>query len=214
MQNGRGRPVGTLGGLVERWSTSAPFRWRELTTLRAGRGMPGGTIEQAVADGVERTRQSWDGKLRSQKVDGVHARFGIGLSGLTVPAPLPDLLGRDLVAGVADPRATVAEMVARGEVEATGTRVREGRRLLRFVGQTETERTGRNAFRPATRTIYLVDPETYAPVEVTAAFDLAAPGSRGAGRFNTRATVLFDVYENLPLGPDTAPLLRLGGPTG
>jgi hypothetical protein len=205
---GRGRSIGTLDGPIERWSAPAQRRWRQLITLLPGRAMRGGTMEQAGAGRAVRTRRSWDGK-----VERIHGGGAVNAFIMAAPGGSPDALGYELATGVPDPAATVRAMVARGEARANGETTREGRRLLRFFGETPREQGEGNSFRPASRTTYLVDADSYAPVEIVTAVDLAQPGSRFAGRFNQSSTTVFERYENLPLNSSTARLLRFGGPT-
>lgn len=205
------RPIGTLDGPIERWRATAPTRWRTVTTVRAGDGMPGGTMEETYARGTTRIGSSWSRRVA------VH-RTRLGLSGGLGFAVWPGAAGADgsaLIAGVEDPRATVERMLASGEAHAGGRRRYGGETLPRFVSIAPERRVG-DGIQPAARVIYLLDPDSYAPVVVESASRLLRNPNGGdlPDRWHARTRTVFDVYETLPLTSETAPLLRFGGPTG
>lgn len=198
--------IGTMDGPVERWSTTGPPRWREVATLLPGRDMPGGTIEQAYADGAVRFRQSWKRRSELQRP---HSAEG-GLAGFSIGAAAMSASARALITGVTDPRAAIDAMVESGEMRRAGATTRHGRPLLRLIAVREGSRRRGGGIVPASQATFLVDAETYVPVEASTAIDLDVDGS-GPHRFTTQSRTVFDVYENLPLTAKTAALLRFGG---
>ncbi|MDO8212726.1 hypothetical protein [Conexibacter sp. CPCC 206217] len=204
-----GRSIGTMDGPVERWSATAPNRWRQIQRFLPSGRMPGGTDERAYADRVERMRMPWQPGVtvrRAGSGDGLGAGVGPG-----APA------SRVLLAGTTDPRAAVRRMLDSGEAEADGEVTRGGRRLLRLVATTAARRPKPRAYIPATRTVYLIDAETHAPVEVERFSGRPwRPGTRPRGAPDLAGPVFrttYESYEQLPLNDETAPLLRFGGPT-
>lgn len=202
MQGRRQVGVGTMDGPVERWSASSPERWRELIWLLPGRSMPGGTYERAYADGVTRMRSSW--------------RRGVATWRATPPPPGLAALGPRSSTqpfGTEDPLRAVRRLLDGGEVREAGETTRDGRRLLRLVEETpERHVPARGAsarmFASATRTTYLLDATTYAPVEVVRKTLIGR--EFGWDKAMTSRT-LFTRYERLPLDGATERLLRFGG---
>jgi hypothetical protein len=215
IQTGEARSRGKLDGPVERWSTAEDRRWRELMPLDPIGGARGGTIDLTFSDGLLRKRESWSRKVHVQRLGG-RARRNQGSNWALVVGLAPiahSEAGLRFVMGVADPRAFIEQMVRNGDLRAAGAMVRDGRRLLRFTGASGASGTQHGGSRPATRATYLLDPNTYAPVEVETRYDLLALGQRRRPRFVNHSTLRFPVYETLPLNAETERLLTLGGPT-
>lgn len=186
----RGRSIGLGDGPVDRWSADMPPRWRALTVLRASRGMPGGTTEEVHAGGVTRRRYSWRaGTTQVPDLDG----------------PSDGEIGRALRRGTADPRGVVRRMLASGEARRAGTVVRGGRRLVRLVAETPSRRARDGFVMAGARSTYLLDADTYEPVEIS-----SEPVARGR-RAGPVIRTVFDVYELLPLTPASERLLQFGG---
>ncbi|MDO8184595.1 hypothetical protein Q5424_13620 [Conexibacter sp. JD483] len=216
IQIGEGRNRGRLDGPVERWSDVGGQRWRERTTLSRARGLPGGTIDTAFEKNVERTRESWSRRVRVQRDPGRSgATFGSNIALLNGLSPLAHTdAGRAFIAGVPDPRGAIEAMIARREIRAAGETIRDGRRLLRFTGETAARRTRPgNGFWPATRSTFLLDPDSYVPFEIECRYAFLPQSPRQPPRFTGHTTLRFLVYETLPLSRRTESFLRLGGPT-
>jgi hypothetical protein len=211
MQGPHGRAVGLGSGPVDRWSASSTRRWREVERLLPDRRrrMPGGTREQAFAGGILTTRDwilttrdYWTSRARTQRVR---------------PETHPLRRGaadRALLTGTTDPLALVRQLLDSGEAREAGETTRGGRRLLRLVSEFPGRDLGRRGWMSGLRTTYLLDAESYAPVEVERV-PLPAPGQRTpAGQIAgpTWRTV-FEAYERLPLTAANERLLRFGGPT-
>jgi hypothetical protein len=191
MQGGRQQSLGIIGS-IERWSAESPERWRSVMHVLPYRGSRGGTSTSAYADGVVRTRLSWEERIRTFRVP-IRLRPPVG-------APT----GAALLAGVDDPLQTVRMMLDEGEVRRGGETTRAGGRILRLVADAPA--------RPhiaSERTVYLIDAETYAPVEVERrSFRRDHGHLRPAGPI---VRIRFERYERLPMTPENEQLLRLGG---
>lgn len=173
-------------GTTERWSTNAPTRWRSVLHIAPGQGRSGGTSESAYDSGVVRQRTSWSPEITA----------------LRLQAPEPEWPGRDLSAGTADPLTAVRAMLASGEVREAGERSYDGRRVLALVHEPADPSDPDSPAASATtslRVMYLLDPETYAPVSITT---WATDGSS--------VETIYERYEQLPINAENAKLLRLG----
>ncbi|MBB4664691.1 hypothetical protein [Conexibacter arvalis] len=192
--------VGTMDGPVEQWSTERPRRWRRYERFLPDRQqrLPGGSMEQAYADGFMRTRYAGNRRdLRRRLEPGAHPRRRH-----TAANTLRD--------GTLDPRGAVREMVARGYARPDGETVRDGRRLLRYVHQSEGRDLGRRGSMSGVHVTYLLDPETYRPVEIVSEAT-PVPGRRTFGGLTHRT--IYEVYETLAPTPENLRLLRFRGPT-
>jgi len=203
-----GRPVdaiferlGTMDGAVDRWATERPRRWREYQRFLPdrARGLPGGSTEQAYADGFMRTRYGGRRRDHRQRLNpGAHPRRRYTAA-------------NELRNGTLDPRGAVREMVARGYARADGETVRDGRRLLRYVHEAEGRDLGRRGALSGVRVTYLLDAATHRPVEILSE-TLPPPGRNTVGGLTHRT--VYEVYETLPPTPENLRLLRFRGPVG
>jgi hypothetical protein len=208
MSQPNGRPlnavmqgVGTMDGAVDRWSTERPRRWREYERFLPARGLPGGSTEQAYADGFMRTRYPGRRRDRRQRLNpGAHP-------------PRRYTAANELRGGTLDPRGAVRKMVAVGYARADGETVRDGRRLLRYVHQAEGRDLGRRGSMSGVRITYLLDPETYRPVEIVSE-TLPPPGRDEKTYPDMGSRTTYETYETLPPTAENLRLLQFRGPTG
>lgn len=208
MSQPNGRPlsaiferVGTMDGPVDRWATERPRRWRKVERFLPGRGLPGGSTEQAYADGFMHTRYPGGRRDHRQRLNpGAHARRR-------------HTAANELREGTLDPRGAVREMVARGYARADGETVRDGRRLLRYVNETEGRDLGRRGSMSGGRVTYLLDPETYRPVEIVSE-TLPPPGHDGRMGGGMGSRTIYEAYETLPPTPENLRLLQFRAPLG
>lgn len=144
-----------------------------------------------------RTRSSWEGRTRVARVPRRFER---------PPADAP--AGTVLLVGTDDPVQTVRTMLDVGEVRRAGETTRDGRRVLRLVADPPARRDAPRHTERA-RTVYLIDAETYAPVEIEQRLLMHSRGGRRVAGPITR--ISFQRYERLPVTPENERLLQLSG---
>ncbi|MDA0159455.1 hypothetical protein OM076_04195 [Solirubrobacter ginsenosidimutans] len=179
---------------VEQWAALDPLRTRtRMTITPAEDGTPRMT-ESDYADGVFRSAWSWDDYLREHKLSPEELAGYVAANTGSESA---------LDAG-ADPVAGVRALLAGGKLAPAGETEVNGRRVLLLRGDRPRRvlPDGRGV-QLAVRVEYLVDAETYVPVQVT----YRIKPSLGAGGAQTTRTT-FETYERLPLAGNEA-LLRI-----
>ena len=186
------RDVGRPGQKIvtQQWTTVDPLRWRVVREMPDGTGLLengslfAGRVELAYADGVRRAYTSLYDRLNVTR--------GVSEEGLAARVPSASALSGD---AQADFRA----MLASGTVRDAGEHRVDGRPVRRLVGEPSPK-----GFPPDTRFVYDVDPETFAPVRYV--IDFPEPRDLDIEYF-------VDIYERIPLTPETAQLLQFEVPT-
>ncbi|MCK9250900.1 MAG: hypothetical protein M0P31_18215 [Solirubrobacteraceae bacterium] len=213
ISDGPDGPVrGTMTGDVERWSTDAPLRLREVWFLDPPGDGPQPTITTAYADGVLRERQSWRSRDagRRRLTGSERRRYERLARGRTA--------GLSGVGASTDPVAVIRVLLDRGRLREDGRATVHGRDAQRLVGREPGYVDGGGTWSPPVDFEVLVDAETHAPVRVTTTQVLAArpddpePAARRERRIVNRWT--FERFERLPMNDDTARLLTLDGADG
>lgn len=197
---------------TEQWSTAAPPRWRIAETvpdpsktpdtISGPHGAIVGPEQSSYANGTEEDY--------AQRLNTLDVTTGFSHDG--PPAQVPGPLG-------SDPLFQARSMLDAGLLHDAGNAVVNGKTVRRLVGEEPRPRAvpGRSGWRPpydpAWPVTYDVNPDTFAPVQVTiqTRFAIQAPSSEGP-------ILVFDVnhYERLPLNDQTAKLLTIqtiGTPT-
>lgn len=185
--------------VTEQWAAVDPLRWRVVHELPSGtafgvavEGQDGyllvGHVEQSYADGVRRAYRSKPEPL---------LRVTKGLSDEGPAARVSSPQG-----AFGGPQVDLRAMLASGEVRDAGEHRLDGRPVRRLVGE-----PGPDLYPPGTSSgtsfVYDVDPETFAPVRY--AIDFPEPIGPDTEYF-------VDVYERIPLTPETAQLLEIQTP--
>ncbi len=161
--------LATISNRSERWVAFDPARERTRMFLSTDQ-----TIDFDYADGTLRMKEPWEPEAKTNHVDA--RAFEAGLTNAS-----PIQAGGDPVAGV-------RAMLDDGRLRADGETQLNGRVVVRLVGHQDGP--------VAVDVSYLVDAQTYEPVQVTL--------DRGAGG---RSVITFETFERLPLDPA---LLRIG----
>jgi hypothetical protein len=203
-----GQMIGHATGEIERWSAIDPSREHTTTFISPADGGAPLTTEQDYSDGTLRTHNSWETTVQVDHLTAAQSQpFEQGAG--------PPSAGDTGFAG--DPVDTIQSLLAAGTLRPAGQEVLDGRSVLRLVGSTTTNATADGSAAPISYE-YLVDPNTYAPVQITSTEQLAArpndgdPAARAARSVVTRW--VFESYERIPLTSQTAPLLSLSKAQG
>jgi hypothetical protein len=205
---GGGGPImGRLTGETERWSATSPTRQRTTTFIAPAAGGAPLTMQEAYADGVLRFSVSWQPGIQVDRLPAAARR--------TYERPASPGLAETGFSTDADPVATIRSLLNAGMLRADGHQNLNGRDVRRLVGKTTTNTTADHS--PSTISyVYLIDADTYAPVQITSTQVLAArphadePAARHQRRLVTR--LIFKTYERIPLNDKTEALLRISAP--
>jgi hypothetical protein len=158
---------------IDQWYVDKPLAWRSV--MQTGRGKR--SVEVAVSGDRLHIHAS------DRDVVTIYR-------GYRTPLSAPGI-------GGGDPVEQVREMLAKGDVRDDGIVTEDGRQVRRLVG----EHKGGKALRP--RTIYLMDPQTFAPLAIR--YEIAP--RKGSTRL--LMSVKIDKYERLPVNAETSKLLRI-----
>jgi hypothetical protein len=162
---------------IEQWYVGEPLAWRSITDFpRSGRS----TITQEISVAGDRFR------IRDPERNVVTIYRGFR------NAPMQP-------GGGGDPVKQVRDMLAKGKVQDEGIVTVDGRRVRRLVGINNAPRA------LVVRTVYLMDPETFAPISVQY--------ESMRGKLTSVGGVTIEKYERLPINAATLKLLRIQGQT-
>lgn len=148
---------------TERWVTSRPVRTRLEQPVRTRDGTWAGAISQGTAaDGTRWTRTP-DGRLQTTSAAQIatleHRAAETAGGG-------PSDIRQDPIAGDEDPTVALRRLFDSGRFEPGAERVRDGRKVRDLVASEPGQRFENGAIRPDARTVYTVDAESFAPVEI------------------------------------------------
>jgi len=194
--------VGTLTGVSEQWTAADPLRTRFRGFLKRADGTRE-TVDSAYAAGVTRHTTSWDDEVRVMRLPA--AQRDEYEQRMTSASPTQ--LGPDPIQGL---RALLED----GGLHADGKVDFEGREALRLVGRQPARRFAHGARSLAIDVEYLVDPQTYAPLQL-ATTPLLPDRIEGYGGKHpahvapAMTRIRFERYERIPLTDQTATLLAL-----
>lgn len=202
-----GRVVGRTTGDSERWTAPNPWRQRDVQFLATPDGGQA-TIQTAVGPTTLSTRNSWDGRTSTERLSPDEAaRIARGRAGARV-----DLAS--VAAGFGeDPVGAIRLMLQADTLQSDGTVDVGGRVAIRLVGNSPGFRDAGGSWSPRVEWTYLVDQESYAPLQVTSVQVLPArprdpePAAREERRIVQRW--IFEVFERLPLNEQTEQLLEI-----
>jgi hypothetical protein len=162
--------LATISNRSERWVAFDPARERARMFLSTQQ-----TIDVDYADGTLRVREPW-GSLTTRRID--PRAFETMLTD-----PSPAHAGGDPVAGV-------RAMLDDGRLRPGGVTRSHGREVVRLVGHQDPPPPLDGARGFAVDVEYLVDAQTYEPVQVTL--------DRGVGG---KSVITFETFERLPMDP-------------
>lgn len=202
-----GKIVGKTTGDFERWTTGDLWHQRSIEFFEK----PGGGLEtlQTAYDGsTVRSRESWVGKTRVQRLhplqrkemDAVRRRLGSEF--------------HSIAEGLAeDPVTSLERLLRSGKIRDAGEAELDGDDVRRLVGTQPGYRDSGGTWSPEVTFEYFVHEDTYEPREVRATQILPArpeaeePAARKERRLVQRW--VFETFERLPRNAETEKLLEI-----
>lgn len=195
----RGRRLG-IERRHERWVASNPVRTRSEIPVRTPDGTPAGVISSGSGAGGTRWSRSPGGHVRTSSAELIATleRQADALASGESPRDVRRDPIRGAVRGDEDPTVVLRRLFDAGRFRPGAERVRDGRKVRDLVASERGQQRDNGSVRPYTRTIYTVDAESFAPVEIRRY--VRFPGD---GELKLRSHTVIETFERLD--PDDLP---------
>ncbi|MDO9354931.1 MAG: hypothetical protein Q7T55_14635 [Solirubrobacteraceae bacterium] len=186
-----------------RWRTVQPGMDRKCGVMSRGDGTQLRGEEQFARTATESV-EYYPELGRAFVTTGLPSTGPSSYGGLPMIAAPERYQGADLVS-------TLRRMLRDGYLRTAGYENRRGgRAAFRLIGETRTTTgSGAKKITTTTRLKYLVDPSTFAPIELESSSDSPFLRTRDGGKVESVSTTTFLTYETLPGTPENEKLLEI-----